>query len=114
MVKRPRLPILLLLALLVPVAVYSADPRDRGPDTIDVSAYPPKYQELYQTFTVKCSKCHSLSRAINARLKPDEWKLYVKKMKRRPGSGITDTNADALTDFLSFYSTEKAKAGGEK
>lgn len=89
--------------------VLAADPRDRGPDTIDVSGYEPKYQELYKVFEVKCSKCHSLSRAVNARLKPDEWTLYVKKMKRRPGSGISDANAEQLIDFLSFHSKEQAK-----
>lgn len=93
----------MLVLLVGPMVVFSADPRDRGPDTIDVSTWPEKYQEQYKTFTVKCSKCHSLSRAINAKLKADEWKLYVKKMKRRQGSGITDANAEVLTEFLAFY-----------
>ena len=91
------------------VTGLAADPRDRGADTIDVAAFEPRYQELYKVFAVKCSKCHSLSRAINARLKADEWALYVKKMRRRPGSGISDANAEALNEFLAFYTKEKGK-----
>ncbi|MBL8919622.1 MAG: hypothetical protein JNJ54_12215 [Myxococcaceae bacterium] len=96
--------LVMVLIMAGPLAVLPADPRDRGPDTIDVSTWPEKQQEQYKTFTVKCSKCHSLSRAINAKLKADEWKLYVKKMKRRAGSGITDTNAEVLSEFLAYYS----------
>lgn len=103
MVSATRRRLLMLVLVAGPLVVFSADPRDRGPDTIDVSAWPVKYQEQYTTFTVKCSKCHSLSRAINAKLKADEWKLYVKKMKRRQGSGITDGNAEVLTEFLGYY-----------
>jgi hypothetical protein len=83
------------------------DPRDRGPDKIDVSRFPPKYQELYQVFEVRCSKCHSLARPVNAKLRPDEWKLYVKKMARRQGSGINEETGAKLTDFLTYYSLNR-------
>lgn len=104
-----RLWALAAVLLIGATVALAADPRDRGPDTIDVSGFEPKYQESYKVFAVKCSKCHSLSRAINARLKPDEWTLYVKKMKRRAGSGISDANAEQLIDFLSYYSKEREK-----
>jgi len=86
---------------------WAEDPRDRGADTVDVSSFPPKYQQLYSLFAVKCSKCHSLARPINARLQADDWRLYVKKMKRRQGSGINDAIADDLTDFLVFFAGKK-------
>ena len=102
------------LALLLAPPAFGADPRDRGPDSIDVSSYPQKYQDIYNNvFTVRCSKCHSLARAINARLKTDEWVLYVKKMKRRPGSGISEANAEKIVEFLKYYSSEgKEKPAG--
>jgi hypothetical protein len=95
------------------LAGAAADPRDRGPDTLDVSSYPPRYQELYKVFEVRCSKCHSLARPLNARLRADEWRLYVKKMSRRPGSGISEATAEKLTEFLTYYSKlrEDADAG---
>ena len=52
-------------------------------NALDVSGYPEKYQTLYKTFEVRCSKCHPLSRPLNARLRPEAWKKYVKKMISR-------------------------------
>jgi hypothetical protein len=95
--------VLCVLALLS----GAPDPRDRGPDVIDVSTYPPKYQELYRTFEVRCSKCHSLARPVNARLRGDEWRLYVKKMSRRAGSGINEEAGEKIYEFLKFYSTRR-------
>src|SRR5690348_4624147 len=83
------------------------DPRDRGPDNIDVATYPAKYQELYKVFEVRCTKCHSLARPVNARLKPDDWKLYIKKMSRRAGSGISESTGEQIYEFLRFYSLNK-------
>jgi hypothetical protein len=88
----------------------SPDPRDRGPDRLDVSTYPPKYQELYKVFEVRCSKCHSLARPVNARLRPDEWRLYVKKMSRRQGSGINEATSEKLIDFLVYFSQNRDSA----
>lgn len=99
--------LVIVVVLLFAIGVVAADPRDRGPDTINVSSYPEKYQELYKVFEVKCSKCHGLSRAINAKLRPDEWALYVRKMKRRQGSGITEANAQVLIEFLTFYANKQ-------
>jgi hypothetical protein len=81
------------------------DPRDTGPDKIDVSGYAPDMQERYRVFALKCSKCHSLARPINARITGEEWKPYVKKMIRRPGSGINEEAGQVVYEFLKFYST---------
>jgi hypothetical protein len=83
------------------------DPRDRGPESIDVSDYPQQYKESYELFKVRCSKCHSVARGINARLRPDEWRLYVKKMARRPGSGINPETGDRIAEFLTYYSQRR-------
>jgi hypothetical protein len=99
------------LALAVVLRAAAAEDSDEGPDRIDVSDYPADQRERYEIFAVKCSKCHSLARPINARLTPDEWQGYVKKMARRPGSGINDEAAQRITDFLSYYS---ARRDGEK
>jgi len=84
-----------------------ADDRDEGPDRIDVSDYPPDQRDRYEIFAVKCSKCHSLARPINARLTAEQWRGYVKKMSRRPGAGINDEAAQQIVEFLSYYSARK-------
>ena len=92
-------------AVLFALLAAAPDPRDRGPDRIDVSSYPPQYQRSYEVFAVRCSKCHSLARPINARIKGEQWKGYVKKMIRRPGSGINEEAGREIYEFLKYYST---------
>lgn len=75
---------------------------DRGPQTIDVSHYPPEMQERYELFAEKCSKCHNLSRPINAEFAPEEWATYLDKMMRKKGSGIGKKDKQEIYQFLCF------------
>jgi hypothetical protein len=106
----------LVLAALAGIALAAEpeqappDPRDSGPDKIDVSSYPPEQQKRYPIFEKKCAKCHPVARAINSRFNASEWKRYMKRMVRRPNAGVTDDQADEIYEFLKFYS---AKLGVE-
>lgn len=98
-----------LVALLVAAAPPgSPDPafaaKDSGPGTIDVSAYPEGQKRNYDTFSAKCSKCHPLARPINSRFTAAEWKRYIKRMIRRPNSGINEEQAAHVYEFLTYYS----------
>lgn len=95
-----------LLAVMSALLLAEApDPRDVGPDTLEVSSFPPQYQEAYKVFSVRCSKCHSLARPINARLKGEQWKNYIKKMVRKPSSGINEETAAQIYEFLKWKTT---------
>jgi len=100
-VRRNQLLIGLGAAMLGPLLLGSGPNID--PETVDVSRFPPKYQESYKVFAVRCSKCHPLSRAVGGNHGPDFWRSYVKKMSRRAGSGINEANGGVLVDFLIFY-----------
>lgn len=80
------------------------DPRDSGPDRVDVSGYPPEQQRRYAIFEKKCSKCHPAARPINSRFNASEWKRYMKRMIRRPNAGVSDDQADEIYEFLKYYS----------
>jgi hypothetical protein len=101
----------LVLALVLRAAAVAAENADEGPDRVDVSDYPADQRDRYEVFAIKCSKCHSLARPINARLTPDEWQSYVKKMSRRPGSGINEESGQRIAEFLRYYSVRR---DGEK
>jgi hypothetical protein len=74
---------------------------DLGPETVDVSSYPPSIQEAYKVFSEKCGKCHGLARPLNAPFATaEEWNTYVNKMMRKPGSGITPKEGKLIFDFL--------------
>lgn len=96
---------------------------DSGPDSIDVSGYPADMQEGYTLFASRCSKCHSLARPINSDYAlPEEWSRYVKRMMRKPGSGISPKDGKKIYEFLAYDSSvrktellekKKAEASGE-
>jgi hypothetical protein len=77
-------------------------PQDKGPDKVDVSAYPPETQKAYKLFTGKCSKCHTIARPINTIMTRAEWERYVKRMMHKPNSGISDKEGKEIFDFLAY------------
>lgn len=91
-------------------------PYDKGPSAIDVSKYPSEMQEIYKgDFTKRCSKCHTIARSINAPYAlPEEWKSYIKKMMRKPGSGIRPMAARKIYKFLVYDSGIRKKDVIEK
>ena len=67
---------------------------DKGPSSIDVSAYPAAAKANYNVFKSTCSLCHTLARPINCDfVLPDEWSRYVKRMMFKPSSNITPEKA---------------------
>ncbi|HEY6002802.1 MAG TPA: hypothetical protein VIV57_07990 [Anaeromyxobacter sp.] len=84
-------------------AADKPDPRDFGPGSIDVSRYPAEQKKNYEMYSVKCQKCHPLARSVNARFTAQEWKKYMKRMIRRPNSGINEEQAASIYEFLKYY-----------
>ena len=97
------------------VRAQELDPRiaayDKGPATIDVSKYPADMQAKYKLFASKCAKCHTLARPINSEfVLEDEWERYIKRMMRKPGSGITAADGRSIFEFLAYDSKTRKKA----
>ncbi len=98
----------LLATLTAADPAFKPDPafaeKDAGPGAIDVSSYPPEQQQHYEVYAAKCAKCHPLARSVNSRFSAAEWKRYMKRMIRRPNSGINEEQAAKIYDFLKFHS----------
>src|SRR5450759_1789275 len=77
-------------------------PQDKGPDKIDISAYPPPMQAAYKQFATKCSKCNTIARPINTMMTRAEWERYVKRMRHKPNSGINDKQGKDIFEFLVY------------
>jgi hypothetical protein len=77
-------------------------PQDKGPDKLDVSAYPAPMQAAYKTFAAKCSKCHTLARPLNTSMTRAEWERYVKRMMHKPSSAISDKQGKEIFDFMAY------------
>lgn len=94
----------------------SAGVSNRNADHLDTSAYPPEIQDAYRVFAVRCSRCHTLARPLNARISDERhWIRYVARMRRQPGSGINHANADIILKFLLYYTAQvrHEEAGGD-
>ncbi|MBI4552202.1 MAG: photosystem P840 reaction-center cytochrome c-551 [Candidatus Latescibacteria bacterium] len=113
------------LAVVLTVSVTNAqqdtknDPKyatmDKGPASIDVSKYPSDQQTNYKVFASRCAKCHTLARPINSSFAlSDEWERYIKRMMRKPGSGITSEDGKKIFEFLKYDSQTRKKALYEK
>jgi len=86
------------------------DRFEKGPATIDVSKYPQGIQDNYEIFSQKCTQCHKLSRPVNCDyVLPDEWSRYVKRMMRKPGSGIDSADGKKIYEFLVYDSSVRKK-----
>jgi hypothetical protein len=101
-----------MMMLFAPLALVAQTsnvvlPQDKGPDKINVGAYPAQQQAAYKLFTTKCSKCHTIARPINTMMKRDEWERYVKRMMHKPNSGISDSQGRQIFDFVVFDQTER-------
>jgi cytochrome c5 len=83
---------------------------EKGPATVNVSKYPEGIKENYEVFSAKCSQCHKLSRPINSDYAlPEEWSRYIKRMMRKPGSGISTADGKQIFDFLAYDSSVRKK-----
>ncbi|MCA9553228.1 MAG: hypothetical protein KC933_24540, partial [Myxococcales bacterium] len=105
---------LLLLALLAIVGCRTGAPARRGglPEA-QVKAMPPDVEAAYRVFAVKCSRCHTLSRPLNAAIyDPNHWESYVARMRRQAGSGISKRDAEVILVFLRYYSEQQAVQEG--
>ena len=87
------------------------DKYEQGPATIDVSKYPQGIQDDYEIFSQKCTQCHKLRRPVNCDYAlPDEWSRYVKRMMRKPGSGIDSADGKKIYEFLTYDSSVRKQA----
>lgn len=94
-----------LLATAVTLALSCAGTSSvRFGDQVDVSKYPKDIQDAYEVFAVRCSRCHTLARPLNAKIRdPEHWVRYVTRMRRNPSSGINPKDAETILRFLLYY-----------
>jgi hypothetical protein len=109
----------LLAAALLVLALGAGcpSPAAQGTIYIDTSRVPAALRPDYESFAVNCSKCHQLSRALNAPVtNVDHWDLYVARMMRTAGSAISPQEAPKILRFLHWYTQSyktAAAANGE-
>ena len=62
----------------------------------------------YELFSQRCSKCHALSRALQAHISEDAgWVRVVTRMRQKPESGISDRDATAILRYLHLLAEQE-------
>ena len=99
---------LLLLAVAAAEFASTGCPAEAPPS--ESSNLPESVRADYAVFAQRCSKCHSLSRPLNSGIVDDDyWAMYVARMRRQPGSGISPEDAKEILRFLHYYSLEERR-----
>lgn len=111
----PRLAIAVALGLALGAGAFACrtgrSGRRGGLPAAQVSKFPPKVQDAYRLFAVRCSRCHTLSRPLNASITEHaHWARYVARMRRQAGSGISEKDAEEILVFLDFWADRRSAA----
>ncbi|MCW5837575.1 MAG: hypothetical protein KIS78_34600 [Labilithrix sp.] len=89
--------------------------RGSRTEGLDSGKLPESLRADYALFTQRCSKCHSLARPLAAGITDDEqWSLYVNRMRRQPGSGISYDDQERILRFLRWHAAELRRREAEK
>ena len=105
-----RVAVIALVALVIDAlgcaSAGSSGARAQGEGVV-LSSIPPELRDDYALFAQRCSKCHSLSRALNnGDRDPKYWAIYVTRMRRQPSSGIAPEDEPAILRFLNYHSAQ--------
>jgi hypothetical protein len=81
---------------------------------LDPNAVPPAMRADYELFADRCTRCHSISRSLSARVHDRaHWVNYVERMRRQPGAMITAEEGERIVGFLVWFHDE-ARDGGAR
>lgn len=95
-------------------ASLAACPTSRT-EGLDPSKVPENLRADYDRFAHKCSKCHGLARPLQAGITDDaQWVMYVNRMRRQPGSGISMEDQEVILRFLKWHAADLRKKNAEK
>lgn len=71
---------------------------------------PPAIREACLVAEQKCSRCHDLERIKIAHHAMVDWPIYVEKMRRQPGSGITVADTTVIVRCLNHLSMRQRES----
>ncbi len=98
---------MILAAAFVSLATSCAGARF-APEGLDIQTVPPNLRADYEVFADRCSRCHTLARPLNSGFTTmTQWRNYVARMRRQPGSGISLDDTVHILDFLAYFNDHR-------
>ena len=81
------------------------DPSTGGTLTGSIPEAPEPIKENCRLAERQCTRCHTVERVYNARVKSAQhWKRYVQRMRLQPGAGISSQAGDKIVKCLVYRS----------
>lgn len=74
-----------------------------------IATFPADQQEAFSILERRCSRCHSVNVPLAARFSRGAWGGQVRKMVRKPGSGIPPEDGDRIAAFLEYLEEQRRK-----
>jgi len=68
-----------------------------------IREFPEEKQEDFRLVEARCTACHTLDPAFASHVTPGRWRVIVRAMERKPGSGISPQDGDRIAGFLEFF-----------
>jgi hypothetical protein len=115
--RRPAVGLLLGCGAAALVAAGSGCGSAQRPEGLDPATLPSAVRPAYEVFAQRCSRCHSLSRPLNSGFTDmDQWRSYVRRMRRQPNSGISPSDEQVILVFVEYYNQQRtaARSGGAR
>ena len=93
-------------AIMVAIAVAACGGVDEHAMlTSAVVSAPAEIRADCELAATRCSRCHTLDRVVDApATDPQYWRIYVRRMRLNPGSGISPDEEDPILHCLLYRS----------
>lgn len=102
--------LLLVLGGFLVGACVSTSGRRGGLTAAQLTVLPEGLMKDYVLFSKRCSRCHTLSRPLNASItSAQHWRAYVNRMRRNPSSGISPRDGESILRFLDYWRTNRSE-----
>ena len=103
------------LVVLASIACGGSGCSGSRTEGLDRATLPEDVRADYDVFARRCSKCHSLARPLTSGITDDaQWTMYVNRMRRQPGSGISYEDQERILRFLRFYAADLRRKEAER
>lgn len=81
-------------------------PRAQVSDLVtDGQPTPPEIRDACSVTVMRCTRCHTIDRILVAQVyRPQQWEIYVSRMRRMSSSGITERDAPLIVQCLVYRS----------
>lgn len=74
---------------------------------VEAKTFPAELQEGWRLSKARCSKCHTVDRALREEVTAGGWESIVDMMIKKNGAYVRPEEKSLIVSFLEFYSAKR-------